>query len=137
MAAKSRIPRSQRARVFLSTEKRARCSYESCIARCCVHVNHLGPSVRVGDARANVNAIPMASVGDIFSRRTSAWRRRCARILLIRAINAGGSSWRVVCPPWHVSLAWRSPRSIPTGQDGRRPLQHKLRELHTFMYSNV
>lgn len=32
----------------------------------------------------------------------------------------------MVCPPWHVSLAWRSPRSIPTGQDGRRPLQHKL-----------
>lgn len=32
----------------------------------------------------------------------------------------------MVCPPWHVSLARRSPRSIPTGQDGRRPLQHKL-----------
>lgn len=31
-----------------------------------------------------------------------------------------------MCQPWHVSLAWRSPRSIPTGQDGRRPLQHKL-----------
>lgn len=37
----------------------------------------------------------------------------------------------VVARGWFVrhgmSLsAWRSPRSIPTGQDGRRPLQHKL-----------
>lgn len=44
----------------------------------------------------------------------------------------------MVCPPWHVSLAWRSPRSIPTGQDGRRPLQHKPRSyihLCTQMYN--
>lgn len=32
-----------------------------------------------------------------------------------------------------MSLAWRSPRSIPTGQDGRRPLQHKLKVTYIYV----
>lgn len=28
---------------------------------------------------------------------------------------------------------WRSPRSIPTGQDGRRPLQHKLQVTYIYV----
>lgn len=37
-----------------------------------------------------------------------------------------------VCQPWNVSRR-RSPRSIPTGQDGRRPLQHELRVTYIYV----
>lgn len=34
----------------------------------------------------------------------------------------------MACLSW-----WRSPRSIPTGQDGRRPLQHKLQVTYIYV----